>query len=73
MARIFHPPLFIPWRELTVRQREQRWLWMRTRWYEFSPERAPQVTMALNARTVGRIIAEYGEVLKQGQVQSKLE
>ena len=60
MGRVFHPPLLIRWRELSVKHCERRWLWMRTRWSEFSPERAPQVRLALTARTVDRIIAKYG-------------
>lgn len=54
---LLHPPLYIPWSELSVARREVKFLGLRTGMIEFETQRVPGVHIALREAVVQKIAA----------------
>lgn len=57
---VSHPPLFIPWVELSVARREVKFLGFRVGQVEFATRRVPSVHIALRESLLKKIAAAHG-------------
>jgi hypothetical protein len=56
---VSHPPLFIPWSELSGKRRTVKLLWIPIRLVEFTTQRVPSVTITLRESLVQKIAASH--------------
>ncbi len=70
---VSHPPLFIPWADLSVARREVKFLGIRVGQVEFAVRRVPGVHIALRESLLKKIAAAHATVLpveQQGSIDS---
>jgi hypothetical protein len=60
---VSHPPLFVPWSDLSVSKREVKLLGFRTGMVEFTAARVPTIRIALRESVLKRIAAAHASAL----------
>jgi hypothetical protein len=60
---VSHPPLFIPWTDLSVTRREVKFLGFRIGMVEFAAARVPDVRIALKESLLKKFAAAHGRAL----------
>jgi hypothetical protein len=60
---VSHPPLFIPWNDLSVSRREVKFLGFRVGMVEFTTARVPGVRIALKESVLKKIAAARASAL----------
>ena len=67
---VSHPPLFIPWSDLSVAKREVKFLGIRVGQVEFATRRVPAIHIALRESLLKKIAAAHATALPTEQRDS---
>ena len=67
---VSHPPLFIPWADLSVAKREVKFLGIRVGQVEFATRRVPAIHIALRESLLKKIAAAHATALPTEQRDS---